>query len=197
MNVQLSTEQLAKFNKDLGVLSNYDYSTTPEELKKYIQTEIQGSDSLVKNNLETIFYDNVNSYMDTSFNSLILNNMNNISTFANESMLTSEQKMKMLHDSIKNQIIRSRSNSSDHQWMMNYYRYVRFMIIFSSFVILCGQLLLYSFLRDKVSQTLFIILCSVVAIIFLGVVMLSVYRMSRRRADNWDQINFDFKPRDG
>jgi hypothetical protein len=196
MDMQLSTERLAKFNSDLGVLSNYDYTTTPEELQRYIQNEIQGSDALVKNNLETIFYDNTNAYIDSSFNSLVMNNMNNMSSFVNENLMTSEQKMKALHDNIKNQISRSRLHSSDSQWMLNYYKYVRFLLVFTSFVILCGHILLYSYLRQLGSEKLIFSLAGVLIFVFVIFIIINIYRRSKRRQDDWNKFNFSFKPND-
>lgn len=193
-NVQLSTDKLTEFNKDLGLLANYDYSTTPEELEKYIQNDIQGSDILVKNNLETIFYENTNSYIESSFNSLMLNNLRNLNTFVKDNLNASEKEMSQKYNRIKNQISKSRINSLENQWMLNYYRFVRFLFIITSVCLLCLYINLYAFKFLSLPTALFVISVLIIVLLYFGILITSLNRKNKRREDDWNKLIFEWKP---
>lgn len=188
-----SNELLNEFNKDIGILSSNEYSTTPQEIIDKIENNVKGTDVDIRNQIEEIFFSNVYDYITETFNGILYSDIKNSNSYIKNNLGRELQTISKRGKDAINAIHRNRQMYFEKLYQLNKNNNTSNVIKITMLSIILSFIFLQLSMQKRVSFTYSYIFIGVILIIYLILIIVNI-KTNRMRGSEWNKFNFKVKP---
>lgn len=189
-----SNKSLAKFNKDIGILASHEYSTTPEDILEKIEYDVKGPNLEVRNQIEEIFFNNVYEYISETFNGVLVNDVSNTNIYLQQNLGMELTRLQALLKNIINQINVTRESVLENQFNMKQNYNKAKIIQYTILAVILIFIMMSVAYQNYISYNWMYVLIGLIIFLYLVILYFYIQANQRRKLDDWNKINFNFKP---
>lgn len=142
-------------------------------------------------NIENLFKQKINEYLDDTENIILLNDLANVNTFANSTVDKELQRLTDLRTRTGSDLIKSKTNHLSKRYTIDYNTFIISMVQFSFAMLLLLALVIYAFrIRNMFSLKVFYVLTGILVSIYAVALVLMIKDIQYRRKDDWQKFYF-------
>ena len=184
---------LQSFNAKIGTTSSGSITSSPAQVKRLVDSQaIPGHSYDQLNAIENKFLENAASYVDSTKELVVINDLVNVNRYMNNSMQSEVKRTQNLRDQTFNNVYRTKQSYLMKWYDIEYNSFVTHIIQFTLFIfILCGSLYATTldprFLFNKVIVFWII---GIAVLIYLLMILLLFKSVTQRRRDDFNKFYF-------
>lgn len=189
-DLNVDAQNNSSTQKELVALLNIDAqgNTQPYEFNKVLIDAWPGGQDLV---VDQVLQGMEARYMDMLSQIQLINNLTNLTSFANTSFKTENARMNQLRERTINDVYKMRSGYMNTQWKIGYDKYAA-KILKVTIIMVCIAVLFVAFsLQGTFGWAITGTALVLIAILYLIVVILMYRSMVYRRKDDWTKFYFN------
>jgi hypothetical protein len=193
-NENVSNNMLSEFNRDLQILSSHTFAQTPQQIIDKIGDDTVGRRNEIKNTLQDLFLSNVDTFLNDTFNGVMLNNVANSNAYLRRNLQTELDRETQLYSMISSQTHKARVSAMEKEYSIHYIHFKSKMLQLAIALYTIIFVLVALTYMGKFNIVVTAIISVVLLIVYIIVVASMLKYNNRRRIDDWNKISFS-KPK--
>ena len=190
-NANIDQQNIFATNRELVSLLDLNASgepINPENIPYNVAASWPGASTQT---VDTLFEGLEKQYSSMLKQVQVINNLSNLTNFANATFNTEKERMSTLRNKTVNDVYKMRSGYMNTQWKIGYDQYVISILQFT-FIMTCFASIILAFMvAGKMAVWIGGALVGTLVVIYLVALILMYRSMVRRRKDDWSKYYFD------
>lgn len=183
------------FNKNLGILSTSEFSSTPYDVEKSVSSDVAGEGTDTKNEMEQVFMSNVNGYLSDTFSGVLLNNVGNTNGYLQTNLARELENAQKMYKNITNQIEKSRLSLIEKEYSIHYNAFLSKIYQITTLVIVLTFLVIKAIIDEHMQFVVATILLASIWVAYSLFLVVVFRRNGKRYSDKWDKYYFSEVPK--
>ena len=189
-NLNIDQQNIFATNRELVSLLDLNASgasINPENIPYNVAASWPGASTQT---VDTLFEGLEKQYSSMLKQVQVINNLSNLTNFANATFNSEKSRMSTLRDKTVNDVYKMRSGYMNTQWKIGYDQYVISILQFT-FIMTCFASIILAFMVEgQLSAWIGGALVGTLVVIYLVALILMYRSMVRRRKDDWSKYYF-------
>lgn len=189
-DASLVSMSVLKFNQDLGIMANGQYSANQATFDAYVADTVFGNISAVNAQIQNSIVEDVQAYLIETSQAVILNDIYNTNDYVTETIYNEKKRTGGIKDKTASLINKTRQSYLQKKYSIEYNNFVSMCLQFTTFIVLIVAIMFTLLKQDKINNMVAYLISAVAILIFLFGVVLYVKNNQVRRKDDWNKYYF-------
>ena len=189
-DASLVSMSVLKFNQDLGIMANGQYSANQATFDAYVADTVFGNISAVNAQIQNSIVEDVQAYLIETSQAVILNDIYNTNDYVTETIYNEKKRTGGIKDKTASLINKTRQSYLQKKYSIEYNNFVSMCLQFTTFIVLIVAIMFTLLKQDKINDMVAYLISAVAILIFLFGVVLYVKNNQVRRKDDWNKYYF-------
>jgi nitrogen fixation/metabolism regulation signal transduction histidine kinase len=189
-DASLVSRSVLKFNQDLGIMANGQYSANQATFDAYVADTVFGNISAVNAQIQNSIVEDVQAYLIETSQAVILNDIYNTNDYVTETIYNEKKRTGGIKDKTASLINKTRQSYLQKKYSIEYNNFVSMCLQFTTFIVLIVAIMFTLLKQDKINNMVAYLISAIAILIFLIGVVLYVKNNQVRRKDDWNKYYF-------